>query len=154
MRKKVGLIAMSAALLAVVGGLAVAQAATNITAPETIILQDHTVKGAVANIGDKAFGPGDSFMSVNTLFDETDTTQVGTAHIQCISQPGKAQLCTGALFITGRGEIIGEGVIHGSASSFDVPITGGTGDFANVRGYVHVEPVSQNLETDTLYLLP
>jgi hypothetical protein len=36
---------------------------------------------------------------------------------------------------------------------FDVPITGGTGDFANVRGVAHVH-LTENGETDTLELLP
>jgi hypothetical protein len=36
---------------------------------------------------------------------------------------------------------------------FDVPITGGTGDFANVRGVVHVHLI-ENGEIYTLELLP
>jgi hypothetical protein len=153
MRRRVGYIALSAAMLVVVSGLAIAQAATDITAPETIVLTNHTVKNAAVNVGDKRFGPGDLYMFVATLSDETGT-QVGTAHIQCTAQPGRTQFCTGAFIITGRGQIVGEGAIQGTASSFDVPITGGTGDFDNVRGYVHVEPIDQNNETDTLYLLP
>jgi hypothetical protein len=34
-----------------------------------------------------------------------------------------------------------------------VPIAGGTGDFANVRGVAHVH-LTKNGETDTLELLP
>ena len=36
---------------------------------------------------------------------------------------------------------------------FDVPITGGTDDFASVRGVAHVH-LTENGETDTLELLP
>lgn len=150
-------IALSAVLLTVVGGLAVAQAAGDITAPETIVLMNHNVKQADVNVGDKAFGPGDSFLTLHRLFDETDTTQLGNAHIQCTIQPGKGwETCTGAFFIDGRGEIVGEGAIHftQSTTSVDVPITGGTGDFANVRGYVHVDFIDETTEKDTLYLLP
>ena len=152
-----GYIAVSAALLAVVTGLAVAQAATDITAPETIALISHRVKAADVNVGDKAFGPGDSFMYLAKSFDETDQTQLGGLHVQCTIQPGKGwQFCTGAFIITGRGQILGEGAVQftDETTSLDVPITGGTGDFANVRGYVHVEFIDETTEKDTLYLLP
>lgn len=157
MRKKLGYIAASAALLAVVGGLAVAQAATNITAPETIVVMSHTAKEANVNVGDKAFGPGDSFMNLTKLYDEAMTTQLGDGHIQCTVQPGKGwMLCTGAFNITGRGQIVGQGVIRimEETTSVDVPITGGTGDFANVRGYVHVDFIDETTEMDTFNLLP
>ena len=157
MRTRVGYIALSAALLAVVGGLAVAQAATNITEPETIVLISHTVKEANVNVGDKAFGPGDSFMFFTKSFDETDQTQLGSSHVQCTIQPGKGwQFCTGGFIITGRGPIVGQGAVQFTeeTTSLDVPITGGTGDFANVRGYVHVDFIDETTEKDTLYLLP
>ena len=40
------------------------------------------------------------------------------------------------------------------ATSFDVPVTGGTGEFANVRGDVHIEQVSDGVERDTFNLIP
>jgi hypothetical protein len=157
MRKRVGYIALSAALLAVVSGLAVAQAATDITDPETIVLISHQTKSVDVNVGDKAFGPGDSFIFIAKSFDETDQTQLGGSHVQCTIQPGKGwQFCTGAFIITGRGQIVGEGAVQftNATTSLDVPITGGTGDFANVRGYVHVEFMDETTEKDTLNLLP
>lgn len=157
MRQRLGYIAVSAAMLVVVSGLAIAQAATPITAPETIVLISHTVKGAEVNVGDQSFGPGDSFMYVTKSFDETDQTQLGGSHVQCTIQPGKGwELCTGAFIITGRGQIVGEGMIKltDGTTSIDVPITGGTGDFENVRGYVHIEFIDETTEKDTLFLLP
>jgi Dirigent-like protein. len=141
MRRKIGHIAVSAVMLAVVGGLAVAQASTDITAPETIRVISHTVKDVDLNVGDKAWGPGDSFMFSDTLYEETDTTRVGSEHGQCILQPTSGwNLCSVAVIITGRGEIMVQGALHFTpkARSFDMPITGGTGDFANVRGYAHL----------------
>ncbi len=68
---------------------------------------------------------------------------------------GRWAICTGAFDITGRGEIVGTGMVNFGTESpdFDVPITGGTGDFANVRGVAHVH-LTENGETDTLELLP
>jgi hypothetical protein len=157
MRKTLGYIALGATLLVTVGGLAVAQAATHISVPETIVTQNSTTKQAYVNVGDKDWGPGDSFVTSGKLFDEAGVTQIGSSHVQCIQMPGKGwNLCNAALFIDGRGEIVGQGAFQrlDSTVSFDVPITGGTGDFDNVRGYVHVVPGSGSQETDTLYLLP
>jgi hypothetical protein len=57
--------------------------------------------------------------------------------------------------ITGRGEIVGTGMVNVGTETqdFDVPITGGTGDFAKVRGVAHVHLTGSG-ETDTLELLP
>jgi len=156
MRRKIGYIAGSAVMLAVVGGLAVAQGtARDISTPETIRLQNNTTKEADVNVGDKAWGPGDSFLLLGELFDKTGVTKLGNSHIQCTVMPGKGwNLCNAAFFIRGRGEIVAQGAIQqlDTVTSFDVPITGGTGDFENVRGYAHVVPGKH--EKDTLYLLP
>jgi len=40
------------------------------------------------------------------------------------------------------------------APSFDVPVTGGTAEFANVRGDVHIEQISDDVERDTFHLIP
>ena len=158
MRRGFGYIAASAVLLAVVSGLVVAQAATDITSPETIVLISHAGKGANVNVGNKADGPGDSFLFVDKLFDETDQTQLGDDHGQCTLQPRGWTICSVALFISGRGQIIGQGAITFTpgTTSFDFPLTGGTGDFANVRGSAHVESLDPqgNREKITLNLLP
>lgn len=39
-------------------------------------------------------------------------------------------------------------------TAFDIPITGGTEGFDNVRGFVHIDPVSNNVSDDTLTLIP
>lgn len=149
-------IALSAVVLAVVGGIAIAQAATTITAPETIVLMGHPAKYASVNVGNKGEGPGDSFMTVTKLYDEAMTTLLGDEHVQCTVQPGNGwMLCTGAYNITGRGQIVGQGALRSTeeGAPLDVPITGGTGDFANVRGYVTHDD-STGATIITLNLLP
>ncbi len=98
--QRVGYIALSAALIAVVGGLAAAQAATSIVASAIAIpvAIHNSHKAVVINLGDNTKGPGDGVLLSYTLFDETDTTQVGTGHSQCTLQPGKEwQFCTGGM---------------------------------------------------------
>jgi hypothetical protein len=157
MRGKLGYIAASAALLVVVSGLAIAQAATVITAPETIVFTAHPGKYAQVNMGSKGDDPGDSFMFVDNLFDEADLTKLGAEHVQCVTQPGKGwNLCTVGLFIDGRGEILIEGAIQFAEGvhTFDLPITGGTGDFAGVGGYATHADSTGDTSIITLNLLP
>lgn len=107
-------------------------------------------------MGSKGADPGDSFMFVETLFDEADETRLGTDHVQCVVQPGRGwHLCTVGLLIDGRGEVLIERAIRFAeeTTSFDLPITGGTGDFANVRGYVTHDD-STGATIITLNLLP
>jgi len=39
-------------------------------------------------------------------------------------------------------------------TSFDIPVTGGTGEFDNVRGSVKIDQSTNNVSTDTLTLIP
>lgn len=155
MRKRLGYIAVTAALLAVVGGLAIAQAASNITAPETLVLFAHGQKAAHLDFGDKGFSPGDVYMFSIPLYDATDTTRVGVVHYECTAQPGNGwELCTAALDISGRGMLVSTGSLHFTdATTYPMPVTGGTGDFANVRGDAVIESAAHGYKY-TFNLLP
>ncbi len=96
-------------------------------------------------------------MFVEQLTDESDDSVVGKSNIACTMHIGSWAICTGTFNITGRGEIVGQGLVPfgQGGSSFDVPVTGGTGEFANVRGEVHIEPIlSETEERHTLELIP
>jgi hypothetical protein len=86
-------------------------------------------------------------------------SRTSRARPESISAPrglsARSAQVAGAFDITGRGEIVGTGMVNFGTESpdFDVPITGGTGGFANVRGVAHVH-LTENGETDTLELLP
>lgn len=69
---------------------------------------------------------------------------------------GPWAICVGTFNFTGRGEVVGEGMgpFGEDVAPFDVPITGGTGDFANVRGEAHIEPISDTEERETFELTP
>ena len=71
---------------------------------------------------------GDVAATVLTLKSEAGAP-LGTARVQCVFHLNEWAICTGAFNFTGRGEIIGEGMVKiGSENpGFDVPITGGTG---------------------------
>ena len=144
----------AAGLLGLIGGTVAANAGTNITAPETITTVGTVVKDKFVDVGKKGPSVGDTFATTLDIKSQAGV-DLGTERTWCTLGTGQWAICTGAFDITGRGEIVGTGTVNFANESpdFDVPITGGTGDFANVRGVAHVH-LTENGETDTLELLP
>ena len=154
MRKRLVSVVGLVCLLGLIGGTVVANAGADITSPETFTLVGTTIKDRFVDVGKEGNSPGDVIDFVNRLTDETDAV-VGKARIQCTLHVGSWAICIGTFDITGRGQIVGEGMVPFSAdtTSFDVPVTGGTGDFSNVRGEVTVTPTDTG-ESDAFSLIP
>jgi hypothetical protein len=154
MRTKIMSAVAAVGLLGLIGGTVAATAATSITAPETITTVGTVVKDKYIDVGKKGPSVGDTFATTVDIKSQAGV-DLGTERTQCTLGTGRWAICTGAFDITGRGEIVGTGMVNFGSESpdFDVPITGGTGDFANVRGVAHVH-LTENGETDTLELLP
>lgn len=154
MRTKITSAVAAVGLLGLIGGTVAAVAGTSITAPETITTVGTTVNGKFVDVGKKGPSVGDTFADTIDIKSQAGV-DLGTERTQCVLGVGRWAICTGTFDITGRGEIVGTGAVNFGAdlSDFDVPITGGTGDFANVRGVAHIH-ITENGETDTLELLP
>jgi hypothetical protein len=154
MRKRIVSVAAAAGLLGLIGGTVAAAAGTGIPSPETITTVGTVVKDKFVDVGKKGPSVGDTFATTLDIKSQAGV-DLGTERTQCTVGTGKWAICTGTFFITGRGEIVGTGAVNIASETpdFDVPITGGTGDFANVRGVAHVH-LTKNGETDTLELLP
>jgi hypothetical protein len=153
MHRKLASIAVLAGVLGVIGGTVAASAGSDITAPETITTVGTTVKDKFVDVGKQGPSVGDTFATTVDIKSQAGV-DLGTERTQCTLGAGQWAICTGAFDITGRGEIVGTGMVNVGTENpdFDVPITGGTGDFANVRGEAHVH-LTKNGETDTLELL-
>jgi hypothetical protein len=156
MFRKLLISGLAGVLVLVGGGLTAALAGNNITSPETLVLTETNIKGKGIDVGKPGFGPGDTFLFVSSLTDPADDSRVGTVRGQCTVQIGHWQLCEAGAFLDGRGEIFVSGVIENTnqPTAFDIPITGGTEEFDNVRGLVHIDPISNNVSKDTLTLIP
>jgi hypothetical protein len=154
MRKRIVAVAAAVGLLGLIGGSVAASAGTSITAPETITTVGTVLKDKAVDVGKRGPSVGDTFATTLDIKSQAGA-DLGTERTQCTLGTGPWALCTGAFDITGRGEIVGTGMVNlGSQSpDFDVPVTGGTGDFANVRGVAHVH-LTENGEIVTLELLP
>ncbi len=156
MFRKVSIVGLAGVLVLVGGGLTVALAGNNITSPETLVLTETSLKGRFVDVGKQGFGPGDSFIFVDSLTDPADGSRVGTVRGQCTIQIGDWQNCQVGGFLNGRGEIFVSGVTKNTDQpmAIDLAITGGTGEFDNARGSVHVEPTSDTEQTTTLTIIP
>ena len=154
MRTRIVSVAVAAGLLGVIGGTVAANAGTDITSPETITTVGTTTKDKFVDVGKRGPSVGDTFATTVDIKSQAGV-DLGTERTQCTLGTGRWAICTGAFDISGRGEIVGTGMVNFGTESpdFDVPITGGTGDFANVRGVAHVH-LTEAGETDTLELLP
>ena len=150
-----------ACLMAVIGATAVAGAEPGVTAPEMFTIDGRDVNriaiieprgGQRSVIGD----PGEVLIFTLPLTNENDAI-VGKARGQCTLQLHRWEICTYAWDLTARGEIVATGTYppyeYTDTPPFDLPIIGGTGDFSNVRGTVHVE-VLEAAERYTFNLIP
>jgi hypothetical protein len=154
MFKKLSIVGLAGVLMLVGGGLATALAGNDITSPQTLVLTETQTKSKVADVGKPGIGPGDSFLFISSLTNMADGSKAGSVHGQCTVQVGHWLLCQAGAFLGDQGEISVSGVISSNAQSIDIPITGGTGVFDNVRGTVHIEQVSDTVSTDTFNLIP
>jgi hypothetical protein len=131
-----------ACLVGLAGGAFVANAAADITSPETISVRYDITKLRYIDVG-KSGGSsiGNVLLLAERLTDQSSGAIVGKARVECMTHIGSAETCVGAFDIDGRGQIVAEGLrfTNGEDRGFDLPITGGTDEFANVRGQLRIE---------------
>jgi hypothetical protein len=115
-----------------------------------------SLKAKFVDVGKTGLGPGDSFLFVDSLTDPADGSRVGTVRGQCTFMIGNWESCQVGGFLNDRGEIFVSGVAPSTDQpmAIDLAITGGTGEFDNVRGSVHIDPASDTESEDTLTLIP
>ena len=102
-------------------------------AADTIKVVERATTDTVTDIGDKGDTVGDVLTFANEIFDDTNTTQVGTNNGWCIrTAVGKAWECFWTMMLS-DGQIMVEGPFLDSGDSV-LAITGGTGAYAGVRG--------------------
>ena len=151
-----------AAVIGLVGaGLTSAFAAARIAQEETIVLGEHTLKGrSVELVGnpDNPFNAGDRYMFRSALSDEQDVT-VGHLYVDCQVQFAKKDACSHVYELNERGTITALGMIPVSqlklGGTWQLAITGGTGEFENVGGSTTVVIVDDAGNSEhSLHLLP
>lgn len=84
------------------------------------------------------YSPGDTVVIRHELTRGAEV--VGTGHTQCTATYPEYLLCTNVGVYPGEGTLSGTALVHLGPTGpdpFDVTVTGGTGSFANKRGYFH-----------------
>jgi allene oxide cyclase len=153
MARKIG----SVLVALLVGGaafvLGAASASSGITAATSLTVVEHGTTDKVVDVGKKGDSTGDIYTYHNDLYDETDTTRVGSDSGICIRESPKAGTweCMWTEILP-DGQITAEGPYSDSAHTWTYAVTGGTGLYENVRGSV-VETVNAKGEFVLAYNL-
>jgi hypothetical protein len=151
-------------LAAVIGlagaGLTSAFAAARIALEETIVLSEHSVNGRNTDLVGRSdvFNPGDRYVFRSVLRD-AQAARVGQMFVDCTVQFAKQDSCSHVYDLRGRGTITALGMIPVSqlkvGGTWQLAITGGTGEFENVGGSTTVVIVDDTGNSEhSLHLLP
>jgi hypothetical protein len=82
---------------------------------------------------------GNDLVSVTSRFLDPRTREVIGRNVGfCVSAPSGEQLCTTTVFLP-RGQLVLTGV-YSAASRVVIPITGGTGHYADAGGFADIRP--------------
>jgi allene oxide cyclase len=135
MVRKLGVVGLVVTGCALAFGLGIASASPHITDAVTVKVIEHAKTDKVIDIGKKGDSTGDILTFHNRLYDETDTTRVGTDQGQCVRESPKAGTweCWWTTSLA-DGQITIEGPFLDSTNSVLAAVTGGTGVYENVRG--------------------
>jgi hypothetical protein len=120
---------------------------------ETIVAVAKLLRVRQVDLGPSGESPGDLLIFKDALWNEAQTTRIGTDWVACTLNFGGVAVCTAGFKIQGRGSLTGSGAEDLTAANFAFPITGGTGDFRNVTGELHVAfTATQEIATLTFRL--
>jgi hypothetical protein len=143
-RLLIGLLVVVLAGLAT-GPLAVSSAQGGGTS-ETLTVILKFLRFKVIDLGKAGESPGDVLIFKDALWDESETERIGTDWGECTINFGGVATCNITSSIDGRGTITGTGVVSFADEVRVMPITGGTGDFAQVSGETELTVVDEETE--------
>ncbi|MFI8518538.1 hypothetical protein ACIGEZ_12040 [Streptomyces sp. NPDC085481] len=147
--RRIGTLGVCAVAAAAFGAVAPAYAVDSSDGLEfTVYAKEVPARGA--DQSGQAPGVGDSFTFASDLFRTKGGDAVGRDGIVCTvvrtGSPGD-MLCVGTIVLNGGpgGQLTGQNLLAVSASdeapaAFDIAVTGGTGDFKDVRGWIRSTP--------------
>lgn len=134
-------LALVVAGLLVAGGAWITSivASSSATAATTLTVIEHAVNDRVTDVGKAGFGRGDLLTFRNPVYDQTNTTQVGTDQGYCIritkypkGQDEGSWQCTWTTFLE-SGSIVVESPYYDTGLGVGA-ITGGTGAYVGASG--------------------
>ena len=154
MRRKlirtVGTVACATAIVATIG-VGIASASPAMGPGETLVVIQSPPRQQYVDLGDPGPSPGDLLVFASTLANQAGTP-IGDLHIACTQSFDRVAVCVGIFNLSGRGKLSVD-----ASPVFPNPtigmITGGTGEFQNVRGEAHIDPQPDGTTKITFNLL-
>jgi hypothetical protein len=152
MRRILTPVAGVAVVLTAAGGIAAAHASSSDAAGRTIAVVQRAPDQAFDDLdGDGVPSPGDILVFRSSLFDPTDTNQVGDLHIQCVVNFGGRAVCVGIFTLSGRGQLAVDALPEFPQAVTGI-VTGGNGEFQRARGEADIEPRPDGTTAITFHL--
>ena len=154
MRRKlirtVGTVACATAIVATIG-VGIASASPAMGPGETLVVIQRPPRQQYVDLGAPGPSAGDLLVFASTLTNLAGTP-VGDLHIACTQNFDQVAVCVGIFNLSGRGKLSVD-----ASPVFPNPtvgmITGGTGEFQNVRGEAHIDPQPDGTTKITFHLL-
>jgi hypothetical protein len=133
---------------------ATAHGAPDIGTPQTLTFKATTLKLHYVDAnGNGKQDSGDYVIFTEQLTNKSGSSIKGIDTVRCtFNSAGHGQdvtMCDGEFVVGDRGEI----TVYGMANPW-VAVTGGTGQFANVRGQASIDSLDPDTEIITVYLTP
>lgn len=153
MRRILTAIAGVAVVLIAAGGIAAARASSSdVAAGRTITVIQRAPDQAFDDLDENGVpSPGDILVFRSSLFDPTNTNQLGDLHIHCVVNFGAKAVCVGIFSLTGRGQLAVDALPEFPQSVTGI-VTGGNGEFQRARGEADIEPQPNGTTVITFHL--
>ena len=131
------------------GGIGFARAVA--PTDETLVVVQQAPQQQFVDLGDPGPSPGD-IIAFHSVLTNKAGGDVGDLNIQCGVNFGGKAVCVGIFSIDGRGQLSVDAL-----PEFPKPVTGivtgGDGDFRNVRGEADIEPQQDGTTLITFHLI-
>jgi hypothetical protein len=152
MRRILTAIAGVAVVLIAAGGVAAAHASSSDATGRTITVVQRAPAQAFDDLDEDGVpSPGDILVFRSSLFDPTNTNQVGDLHIHCVVNFGGKAVCMGIFTLTGRGQLAVDALPEFPNAVTGI-VTGGNGEFQRARGEADIEPQADGTTAITFHL--
>ena len=154
MRRKlittVGTVACVTAIVATIGA-ETTSASPSKRLGETLVVIQSPPRQQYVDLGNPGPSPGDLLEFASTLANQAGTP-IGDLHIACTQNFDQVAVCVGIFNLSRRGKISVD-----ASPVFPNPtvgmVTGGTGEFQNVRGEAQIDPQPDGTTKITFHLL-
>jgi len=154
MRRKliraVGTVACAAAIVGTIG-VGITSASTGSAQGETLVVIQGPPRQQYIDLGAPGPSPGDLLVFASTLTNQAGAP-IGDLHIGCTQNFDQVAVCVGIFNLSGRGKIsVDASPVFPNATVGMV--TGGTGEFQNVRGEAYIDPQPDGTTKITFHLV-